>query len=71
MELCTGGDLFKFIDENRALTESEAAVNMDKCLRALSHCHGQNIIHRDLKPENIMYGTDDEIKLIDFGFALV
>ena len=71
MELCTGGDLFKFIDEGRALTEREAAVNMQKCLRALQHCHGQNIIHRDLKPENIMYGSDGEIKLIDFGFALV
>jgi len=35
MELCTGGDLFKFVDEGRALTEREAAVNMDKCLRAL------------------------------------
>ena len=44
---------------------------MANCLRALNHCHAQNIIHRDLKPENIMYGDDKEIKLIDFGFALV
>ena len=40
MELCTGGDLFKFIDEGRALTEKEASVSMHKCLKALQHCHG-------------------------------
>ena len=26
MELCTGGDLFKFIDEGRALSEREASM---------------------------------------------
>ena len=39
MELCTGGDLFKCIDEGKALTDREASLNMDKCLRALQHCH--------------------------------
>ena len=55
MELCTGGDLFKCIDEGKALTDREASLNLDKCLRAIQHCHAQNIIHRDIKPENIMY----------------
>jgi len=44
---------------------------MQKLLRALQHCHSQNIIHRDIKPENIMFGDDGEVKLIDFGFAIV
>lgn len=42
---------------------------MDKLLRAIIHCHKQNIAHRDIKPENIMYGSDGEVKLIDFGLA--
>ena len=55
----------------KVYTEQEAAVLMMKLLRALHHCHDQNIIHRDIKPENIMFGTDKEVKLIDFGFAIV
>lgn len=72
MELCTGGDLFKKItDRGRPMSEREAAFMLEKLLKALHHCHSQHIIHRDIKPENIMYGEDDEIKFIDFGFALV
>jgi serine/threonine protein kinase len=42
---------------------------MDKLVRAIIHCHKQNIVHRDIKPENIMYGSDGEVKFIDFGLA--
>lgn len=38
-------------------------------LRALNHCHNQSIVHRDIKPENIMFGSDNMVKLVDFGFA--
>ena len=27
------------------------------------------ITHRDIKPENLMFGSDDEIRLVDFGLA--
>ena len=71
MELCTGGDLFKKItDRGKPLSEKECSYLFEKLLKALQHCHTQDIIHRDIKPENIMYGEDDEIKFIDFGFAL-
>ena len=46
------------------------AVEISKLLRALQHCHAQNIIHRDIKPDNIMFGENNEIKFIDFGFAV-
>jgi serine/threonine protein kinase len=53
------------------MSEKEAAIILEKLLKALQHCHSQNIVHRDIKPENIVYGEDNEIKFIDFGFALV
>jgi serine/threonine protein kinase len=42
---------------------------MQKLLRAINHCHAWGVTHRDIKPENIMYGSDGEIKLIDFGLS--
>ncbi len=42
---------------------------MEKLIKAIIHCHKQNIVHRDIKPENIMYGSDGEVKFIDFGLA--
>ena len=66
MELCSGGEL---LDKLTEMSENQAAQIMDKILRALIHCHKQNIAHRDIKPDNIMYGSDGEIKIIDFGLA--
>ena len=42
---------------------------MKKLFRAVNHCHASGVVHRDIKPENIMYGSDGEIKLIDFGLS--
>lgn len=36
---------------------------------ALKHGHDHGIIHRDLKPANLLRGSDDWIKLADFGIA--
>ena len=44
---------------------------MKKLFLALQHIHAQDIIHRDIKPENICYGADNEVKFIDFGFAMI
>jgi len=38
---------------------------------ALAYCHEQGIYHRDIKPENIMVQDDGNIKIIDFGIALL
>jgi len=70
MELCSGGELFEKISEKpNHFSEKEAAVIIEKLLKAIIHCHSQSIAHRDIKPENIMYGADGEVKLIDFGLA--
>lgn len=36
-------------------------------LSALEYCHENNVIHRDVKPDNVMIGSDNNVKLIDFG----
>ena len=72
-ELCTGGELFKIIEDHR-LKENAGKYVMKQLLSAVAFCHKNGIIHRDLKPENILLEEKEEetkeyftIKVIDFG----
>lgn len=38
---------------------------------ALAYCHEHGVFHRDIKPENIMFQEDGNVKIIDFGIALL
>ncbi len=42
-----------------------------KCAKALHYAHGRGVIHRDIKPSNVMLTTDSDVRIIDFGIALV
>jgi serine/threonine protein kinase len=42
-----------------------------KVARALAYAHGRGVIHRDIKPSNIMLTVDSDVRIIDFGIAIV
>jgi serine/threonine protein kinase len=44
---------------------------MFKCVKALHYAHSRGVIHRDIKPSNIMLTQDSDVRIIDFGIALV
>ena len=64
----------------RAVLEDNAPnpFSVDEALRitlqicdALAYCHEHGVLHRDIKPENIMLQDDGNVKIIDFGIALL
>ena len=74
MELCTGGELFDLLYEQKdcKFSEIECATLAMKMLSAVNYLHSMEICHRDLKLENFIFtnkGSNKEIKMIDFGFS--
>ena len=71
-DYCYGGELFEYVLERNALSESETHVVMKQCLSALSYLNNNQICHRDIKLENLMLQNANDIsnlKLIDFGLS--
>ncbi len=49
----------------------DVAGIMFKCAKALHYAHSRGVIHRDIKPSNLMLTTDSDLRLIDFGIAIL
>jgi len=42
-----------------------------KCAKALHYAHKRGVIHRDIKPSNIMLTTENDVRIIDYGIAIL
>ncbi len=71
MELVEGETLQARIRREKKISWLPALnIGIDICA-ALKHAHDFGVIHRDLKPANLLLGSDDGVKLVDFGIAKI
>ena len=71
MEYVDGGTLEKFCSPAALLSVEDTVEVVFKCTRALEFAHKQGVTHRDIKPANILHTGDTDVKITDFGAALI
>lgn len=71
MEYVDGETLEKYTEVDHLLPISTVAEIIYKCGNALEYAHRQGVIHRDIKPANILMQRGGDIKITDFGAALI
>jgi serine/threonine protein kinase len=71
MEYVDGGTLEHFCKPENLLSIEDVVEIIFKCTRALETAHKMGITHRDIKPANILYTSATDVKITDFGAALI
>jgi len=71
MEYVEGETLEKCAEVDHLLPIGTVAEIIYKCGNALEYAQRQGVIHRDIKPANILMQVGGDIKITDFGAALI
>ena len=71
MEVVTGGDLSQHVSVDTLLPVADVLQIGFKCCGALAYAFNEGIVHRDIKPANIMIAQGTDVKIADFGAALL
>jgi serine/threonine protein kinase len=69
LEWIDGRSLLELLREGTQFDEDTALFIILQAARALQYMHGQGVLHRDVKPDNILLTAEQQVKLIDLGFA--
>jgi serine/threonine protein kinase len=71
MEVVSGGDLSQHVSVDTLLPVADVLQIGFKCCGALAYAFNEGIVHRDIKPANIMIAKGTDVKIADFGAALL
>ena len=69
IDLCTGGELFYYLQKNQSLQLANAKLLFAEVVLSMEFLHNNNILYRDLKPENILVDERGHLRLTDFGLC--
>jgi serine/threonine protein kinase len=71
LEFVEGTSLRQVLKERGSLPPDVAVTIAEEILAGLEHAHAAGIVHRDLKPENVLVSKRGEVKITDFGLAML
>ncbi len=72
MEYVQGGQTLEQFTSAQTLVPLEDVANiLYQCAQALDYAHRRGVVHRDIKPRNILLTQNREVKITDFGVAVV
>jgi len=66
MEYASGGELTKFVKDNKCLSENKAKEFTRQIQDGIKYIHSKNVIHRDLNPNNILFSNENHDRLVVF-----
>ena len=69
IDLCTGGELFYYLQKNQSFQLSNAKLLFAEVVLAVEFLHQHDILYRDLKPENVLVDERGHLRLTDFGLC--
>lgn len=71
MEYVPGTDLKAYIHDHFPISYAKVIDIMEQILDAVAVAHEHGIIHRDLKPQNVLVDAQGNVKISDFGIAVI
>jgi eukaryotic-like serine/threonine-protein kinase len=67
MELVDGVTLRSWLSSDRSW--AQVIAMFVQAGRGLAAAHAAGLVHRDFKPDNALVGSDDRVRVVDFGLA--
>ncbi len=71
MEYVEGEEMITFLKRKGKLTVPQLLFVGIHLFKALDYAHKKGVIHRDIKPHNLMLTKEKQIKVMDFGLAVL
>ncbi|CAF0742300.1 unnamed protein product [Adineta steineri] len=69
LEYCSNGDLERYLQEKKTLSENETRNICKQVVEGLVYLHDHDILHRDIKLSNLLLTDTYDVKIADFGLA--